>query len=134
MVEPRTIVFVCEHGAAKSVLAAALLERYASGLGTPVRALARGTNPEPQLSAVATSALLAEGVDVRHWKPRQIKPSEIASAWRVVSFGPDLTSVAADMHIEHWPDVPNVDAGVEAAKTAITILLAALLDSVREPA
>jgi protein-tyrosine-phosphatase len=43
----RTVVFVCQHGAAKSVLAAALLERLAAEQGVSLRARARGTEPEP---------------------------------------------------------------------------------------
>ena len=34
----RTVVFVCQHGAAKSILAAALLERLAATGSRPARA------------------------------------------------------------------------------------------------
>jgi len=53
MTATRTVVFVCQHGAAKSVLAATLLERLAAEQGLPLRALARGTEPSPLVKARA---------------------------------------------------------------------------------
>ncbi|MGH9334858.1 MAG: hypothetical protein ACRD21_14045, partial [Vicinamibacteria bacterium] len=44
--EPRTVVFVCEHGAAKSVIAAAHFNRLAKERELPFRAISRGTVPD----------------------------------------------------------------------------------------
>jgi arsenate reductase len=87
----RTVVFVCQHGAAKSVLAAALVERLAAERGVPLRALARGTEPEAQVAPAVVAGLAAEGIDVGAWRPRPVTPGDLARAWRVVSFGPDLS-------------------------------------------
>lgn len=125
MCERRTIVFVCEHGAAKSVLAAALLERLASEASVPLRALARGTQPDPDVSPAAAAGLLAEGIDVRGWRPRRLTASDLAPAWRVVSFGPQLSDVvAAGVPLERW-EVPHVADGFAAATEA-------MLDGLRE--
>ena len=78
----RTVVFVCQHGAAKSVLAAALLEHLAAERGTPLRALARGTEPEPQVAPAVAAGLLANGIDVTAWQPRPVTPGYLAQAWR----------------------------------------------------
>jgi arsenate reductase len=128
MAKPQTVVFVCEHGAAKSVIAAALLERLAANRGASVRALARGTEPAPQISVTAAAGLLAEGIDVRDWQPRRVTPADLASAWQIVSFGPDLRLVTADIRVEHWPDVPPVSERFEAAQAAILARLPTLLD------
>jgi arsenate reductase (thioredoxin) len=132
MAEPRTVVFVCEHGAAKSVIAAALLERLAANRGAPVRALARGIEPEPQVSVTAAAGLLAEGIDVRGWQPRPVTSADLASAWRIVSFGPDLRLVTADPRVEHWHDVPPVSERFEATRAAILVRLPTLLDRDRQ--
>jgi arsenate reductase len=124
----RTVVFVCEHGAAKSVIAAALLERLAEELDQPVRALARGTEPQPQVSVPAAAGLLAEGIDVRDWQPRPVTPANIASAWRIVSFGPDLTLFAEDARVEHWYDVMPIDDGFETVRAEILARLQTLLE------
>jgi Low molecular weight phosphotyrosine protein phosphatase len=78
----RTVVFVCQHGAAKSVLAAALLERLAAERGAQLRVLARGTEPEPAITPAAAAGLLAEGIDVRAWHPRPLTSGDLAQAWR----------------------------------------------------
>jgi chromate transporter len=43
--KPRLVVFVCEHGSAKSLVAASFFERLAKERGMPVRAISRGTFP-----------------------------------------------------------------------------------------
>jgi arsenate reductase (thioredoxin) len=116
----RTVVFVCQHGAAKSVLAAALLERLAAERGVPLRALARGTEPKPQVAPAVVAGLLAEGIDVRAWQPRPVTRGDLALAWRVVSFGPDPSDlVAKGTLVEVWDDIPAVAAGFQAAQAVI---------------
>jgi hypothetical protein len=75
MMATRTVVFVCQHGAAKSVLAAALVERLAADRGVPLRALARGTEPEPQIALAVAAGLLVQGIDVGAWQPRPVTPA-----------------------------------------------------------
>lgn len=45
-----TVVFVCLHGAAKSILAAAYLERLADEHGANLHATAAGLDPDPEVS------------------------------------------------------------------------------------
>jgi arsenate reductase (thioredoxin) len=128
MTATRTVVFVCQHGAAKSVLAAALLERLAAEQGMPLRALARGTEPEPQIAAAVAAGLLAQGIDVGAWQPRPVTPGDLAGAWRVVSFGPDLSQLhPAGTPVQFWSDVPAVADGLQAAQAAIADRLSTLL-------
>jgi arsenate reductase (thioredoxin) len=131
----RTVVFVCQHGAAKSVLAAALLERLAAEHGISLRALARGTEPEPepepqpQVAPAVAAGLLAERIDVRAWQPRPLTPGDLAQAWRVVSFGPDLSDLLpAGTLVQVWSDVPAVADGFQAAQAVIAVRLSALLE------
>jgi hypothetical protein len=60
-----TVLFVCQHGAAKSVVAAALWQRLAAEAG-----------------------LLAEGIDLGDQRPLAVSGEDVSAAWRVVSFGP----------------------------------------------
>jgi protein-tyrosine-phosphatase len=118
-----TVVFVCHHGAAKSVIAAALLERLAAEQGRSVRALARGTEPEPEIPPEVVEGLRAAGVPIEPRRPQWPTGEELASAARVVSFGPELSGVAA----EQWNDVPAVADGFAAAYDAISARLPRLL-------
>src|SRR5262249_56748441 len=71
-VNASTVVFVCEHGAAKSVIAAAHFNRLASELKLPYRAVARGTNPDDAGSAAVRNGLAAGGLDVTACQPKSL--------------------------------------------------------------
>ena len=45
----RTVVFVCLHGAAKSLIAATLFQRLADERGLAVRSTFAGTEPDPAI-------------------------------------------------------------------------------------
>ena len=60
----KAVVFVCEHGAAKSVVATAYFNKLAAERGLPFRATFRGTAPQDNLSVRAVEGLKADGVAV----------------------------------------------------------------------
>lgn len=129
MEHARTVVFVCPHGAAKSVLAAAYLQRLADQRGLSLHATAAGTDPDPELSPQVAQALLDEGLDVRGQRPRRVTPDELATAWRVVSFGCDLGDlVPAGLAVTRWDDVPLIRDDFEAVRTVIAGRVPRLLD------
>ena len=115
----RTVVFVCLHGAAKSLIAATLFQRLADARGLAVRSTFAGTEPDPAIQPNVVARLLEEGVDVRPLRPRRVTRDELASAWRVVSFGCDLTALAPDARIERWDDVPAVSEDYGRARDVI---------------
>jgi arsenate reductase len=83
--EPRrTIVFLCPHNAAKSVIAAAYWQRLADQSGWPVWATSAETDPDRDVSPRVATALLEEGIDVRAHRPRHVTREELVTAWRIV--------------------------------------------------
>lgn len=54
-----TILFVCEHGAAKSVIAAAYFDKLAQARGLKYKAVFRGPNPDPALAPVLGRTVFA---------------------------------------------------------------------------
>ena len=58
---PDTIVFVCEHGAAKSVVAAAQFNRLAEERHLPYRGIARGTEPQEDIAPKRIDDAVARG-------------------------------------------------------------------------
>ena len=86
----RPVLFVCLHGAAKSVLAAADFERLARERGLDLRAEFAGTEPDPAIAPRVAQALLAEGVDLGDRRPRRVTRADVERASRVVAFGCDL--------------------------------------------
>jgi hypothetical protein len=131
--EPPTVAFVCLHGAAKSVLAAACFERLAEARGVRVRAIAAGTEPDPEIAPAVLRALLAEGIDLRGERPRHVTREDLAGAAAVVSFGPDLSGLGQPGRpIVRWDDVPALSEDFEAGRTAILARLPALLEEVSQ--
>jgi len=131
-----TILFVCQHGAAKSVVAAALCRRLARDAGLALDAVARGTEPDPALAPAAAAGLLAEGIDLGDERPQAVSGADVRSAWRVVSFGPDVPGTEAPgVAVERWADVPAVSEGYRAARDAIAGHLRALIaEAASDPA
>jgi low molecular weight phosphotyrosine protein phosphatase len=61
---PPAIVFVCEHGAAKSVIATGYFNKLAAERGLSYRATFRGTSPQDDVSVRAVAALKEDGIAV----------------------------------------------------------------------
>src|SRR5215212_2476175 len=77
------VVFVCEHGAAKSVVATAYFNKLAAERGLPFRATFRGTTPQDDLSVRAVEGLKADGVAVPSGKPAAIGDKDVADATHI---------------------------------------------------
>ncbi|MGH6953061.1 MAG: hypothetical protein ACREGL_02695 [Alphaproteobacteria bacterium] len=133
MASPPKIVFVCLHGAAKSVLAAALFSREAARARVPVEAIARGIEPDPEVSAAAAHGLLAEGLDVRGGRPRALTSEDLAGASRVIAFGCDVSGmVPPGVPVEQWVEVPAVSEGYARARAAVVSHFPGLLEACRQ--
>jgi protein-tyrosine-phosphatase len=130
MLEPR-ILFVCLHGAAKSVLAARRFERLAAARGLRAQADFAGTEPDPEIAPRLVKELLGEGIDVRALRPRRLTQADVAAASRVITFGCDVAAPAGGPTVERWDDVPPVSDGYERARSAIDAHLARLLDELQ---
>src|SRR5262245_56995035 len=82
-----SIIFVCEHGAAKSVIATAYFNKLAADRGLPYRATFRGTTPQDDLSARAVAGLRADGVAIPDGKPSAIATDDVARATQIFAIG-----------------------------------------------
>ena len=124
----KTVLFVCLHGAAKSVLAAADFERLARERGLDARAASAGTEPDPEIAPRVLTELRAEGVDLRGRRPQRVTRADVERAWRVVAFACDLGELAAaGPRVEQW-EVPAVGEDFAKARAAIDARLVRLLD------
>jgi protein-tyrosine-phosphatase len=113
------IVFVCEHGAAKSVIAAAHFNRFARQMGMDVYAIARGTNPDPELSLETVRGLADDGLTPMEMSPQKLTDADIQSSQRVVAFCDLPSEYPQPKLIEHWEDIPPVGEDYEKARDAI---------------
>jgi arsenate reductase len=115
-----TILFLCPHAAAKSVLAAAYCQRLARQRGLDVQITSAGTEPDATVSPSIVELLRAEGLDVAHHTPRRVTQEEIGAAFRVISLGCDVRHLAPPgTRVEHWDDVPAPSQQLERAREVI---------------
>ena len=66
------IVFLCPHGAAKSVIAAAYCQQLADQQNVQLRATCAGTEPDAEVSPAVLELLRMEGIDVADQRPRRV--------------------------------------------------------------
>jgi protein-tyrosine-phosphatase len=121
------VVFVCEHGAAKSVIAAQYFNKLSSERGLGILAVARGTSPDPQFNPAATEGLQADGFAVPEGKPQSIGAADVADANRVITFDVKLPShLDPAQHLE-WNNTPSPSASYGAYRDAVRTRVEALV-------
>ena len=127
----RKVVFVCEHGSVKSLMAAAYFNRLAAERDLPFRAVARGVAPDSTtVPKPIVAGLHEDGVDVSGFHPSRIAAADVVDAARVVAIGTELpaqTSAGAPP-VERWNDVPPATTSYDAARRSLKAHVAELLD------
>jgi protein-tyrosine-phosphatase len=121
------VLFVCEHGAAKSVIAAAYFNKLASERGIELRAIAAGTSPDPQFNAATVSGLRADGFPPPSGRPRLVESDDVLTAKRVITLGTTLPPTFTSVRPAEWNDTPSVSADYSAARDSIKARVEALL-------
>ena len=102
------VVFVCEHGAAKSVIASAYFNKIAAEKGLRARAVYRGVNPEAALSVSALKGLRDDGLTAPTQNPSAITPQDVETAAVIFAIGCALPKHAVDSgKTDTWMDVPG---------------------------
>lgn len=108
------VLFLCQHGGAKSVIAAAYFNRLADERGLPFDATsAAAEEPYDAVPAPVADYLERDGVDVRELKPHHVTPDEIESAARIVAIDCQIPGA------ERWDDVPPASEDLEGSAAAI---------------
>ena len=122
------VVFVCEHGAAKSVIATAYFNKLAAERGLPFRATFRGTAPQDELSVRTVAGLTADGVPIPSGKPTAISDADVSGATHIFAIGCTLPDKAMRSgKSADWSDVPD-DQGYGPMRDAIVRHVKDLLD------
>jgi protein-tyrosine-phosphatase len=125
------ILFVCERGNVKSLMAASYFNQLAAQRGLPWRAVSRGIAPDSTTAPKRiAAALLAEGVDVSEFRPVKVDATDAAEAVRIVMIGTDLPARLGgdEQRIERWNDVPPATTSYDAARSSLKAHIADLLE------
>lgn len=114
----RTVVFVCEHGAAKSVIAAAYFNKLADERHLKFHAIARGIAPQSDLSEAVVAGLQKDGTAFSREKPRGLTNQDASNAVRIVAFCPIPGSFPRTVRIDSF-GVPAPKDGYDRSRDAI---------------
>jgi arsenate reductase (thioredoxin) len=124
-----TIVFVCEHGNVKSLIAREWFNRLAAERGLDLRAVSRGVTPETSVPATITAALRNDGFDVGAFEPKAFSAGDTAGAVRIVGIGVDLSLAGerGNTPVETWEGIPPASVRYAASRDALRARIEALL-------
>ncbi len=118
------ILFVCEHGSAKSMVAAAHFNRLAAENGLSLRAISCGTDPDSEVHPGALAGLNADGLTAPD-EPQKLSPADLANATTVVSFS------QLGVPGEVWT-VPAVSENYPLARNAIVERVTLMIESLKK--
>ena len=127
--KPPKVLFMCPHGAAKSVLASAYFQRRAKERGLNVVVDAAGTEPDATVSPAVAAHLKERGYSVPIEKPRKVTAEDLASADLVISLGCDVAGLPQPRgKLVRWDEVPAPSEGLSATDDAIRTRVDALVE------
>jgi protein-tyrosine-phosphatase len=129
MVQHQNIIFLCEHGAAKSVVAAAHFNKLASEKNLAIRAIARGTTPDAELSPKTVEGLQQDGLTPTETVPQKLSLADVESATRIVTFCELPEEYQGKANVDRWDNVPPVSENYEKARDAIVEKINRLMNS-----
>ncbi|RZU41481.1 protein-tyrosine-phosphatase [Edaphobacter modestus] len=118
------MLFVCEHGNVKSLMAASYFNQLAQELRLPFRAVSRGIAPDSTTVPPAIiQGLRADGFDVSSFHPSAVTSSDVSASQRVITIGTvlpvDAQLASAQPKIEQWNDVPPASVGYGATRDSL---------------
>ena len=121
------IIFVCEHGAAKSIIAAAYFNKFAREKNLRFHAIARGTHPDSELSPITVAGLHDDGLTPNESVPQKLSLEETESAQQIIAFCELPGEFQQKENIEQWDNVPPVSENYEKARDVIITKLKAMM-------
>ncbi len=124
----KTVIFVCEHGVAKSIIAASYFNKIAKEQKLPFRAIARSTAPQDSLMQSVIEGLRRDNLPPPTHVAPKLTQTEFDVAKRAVFFCPLPTSYFSRSSTREWNDIPPVSQQYQAARDSIVVKIRILLD------
>src|SRR5215813_12573877 len=125
------IIFICEHGAAKSIVSAAYFNKLATERHLNFRAIARGTNPDKEISQKVQEGLQKDGLTSSEPVPKKISKADLAGARHVITFCSLPAAYADNIQVEHWDDLLWVSEDYSQSRDRILERINRLLEELK---
>lgn len=121
----RTILFVCEHGAGRSTIAATYFNKIAEKQGLKYYAIFRGVEPQEALGESTKNGLVKDGIDVTNLIPIKLSKNDINNAYKVVTLDVTLPNTLNKADIT-WTGIQWA-GNYDVSKTQITLKVDSLI-------
>jgi arsenate reductase (thioredoxin) len=116
----KIILFVCEHGAARSTIAAAYFNKLAKEQGLYYIAVFTGTDPDTVLTPGTAKGLIKDSFDISGWTPKLVSGQDIKDAYKIVTFDCKLpTQDSVSIPAEEWNGIPAISKDYNIARNEI---------------
>jgi arsenate reductase (thioredoxin) len=126
----KTILFVCEHGSAKSIVAASHFRKMAKQEGLDIKVISRGTNPDKAVPEKVNQFLVQDGFEKHLAVPERLSADDIRDADYVVAFSPLPAALGQPHRLEAW-SIPSFEAGYPAARDSITANIQRIIQRIK---
>jgi arsenate reductase (thioredoxin) len=117
------VLFVCEHGNVKSLMAASYFNQLARERRLPFQAVSRGSAPDSTTVPPAIiQGLRVDGFDVSSFHPSAVRASDVSASQLVITIGTKLPTDARGApqpKIEEWNDVPPASVDYYTARDSL---------------
>ena len=129
----KPVLFVCEHGTVRSLLAKVLFEEYAAAVGLKMSAVSRGTRADSLVPPWMLQGLAADHVELGFWRPQTLRPDDLTNAAYVVSFDLPAGATAGSRGPRaYWDSLPSVSRDYAKGRDAIKVRVHQLVDSLKQ--
>jgi protein-tyrosine-phosphatase len=124
----QTIVFVCEHGSAKSVIAAAYFNKLAKEKNIPWQAVSRGTHPDPAISPKTKKLLADDNLLDESFIPKTLTQADVDTTRQTILFCSLPQTIQGKGKTSHW-EVNAVNDDFQKLRNDIISKITPLIDS-----
>jgi arsenate reductase (thioredoxin) len=115
-----TILFVCEHGAARSTIAAAYFNKIAIEKKIKYKAIFRAASPDTALTFATNKGLIEDGFDTKNMKPVLVAQCDINMANEIITFDCSLPSKdSLSNKVSKWNGIPPISKDYQTARNEI---------------
>jgi arsenate reductase (thioredoxin) len=116
------ILFLCPHGAMKSIMAAAYTQKFALEAGIDLTVAHAGTEPDEIIPQTVIDLLAVDGIDVSVWHPNLVSNTDLERANRIISLGCEIPEIQLETWVVPSPS-ENLIASSDAIKTRVQQLI-----------
>lgn len=127
--EKTTIVFVCEHGGARSTIASVYFNKMADDNHLSYRSIFRALTPDTAISKETRNGLIEDGFETRSLVPVALTPKDIGNNAMLISL--DCTVPSYYNTDKSWNGIPAISNDYRTARDVLVKKLQELISELK---